>query len=222
MSNQVHYEVFVRKTPQAPWRLELATEDRKHALESAEEMMTEGRMAAVRVTKETLDPDTMEFNSVTLLTKGAAEEAKRKPVRDPNADPVCTGPQDLYNSPAREKIQRLLDDWLRRNRATPFELLHRPDLVEKLEATGMELQHAIQKIAVPESQYSGQPVHEIIRSYQRLTEQAIERVIKAGRGQLFPVLTTDTIGQVATRLAGHSDRLFIMGGAVAEIGRAHV
>jgi hypothetical protein len=215
MSGQVHYEVFVRRTPQAPWRLEMATEDRAHALASAEEMMTEGRAAAVRVTKETLDPDSMEFTSVTLLTKGAAEEAKRRPQRDPNADPVCTGPQDLYNSPAREKIQRLLDDWLRRNRATPFELLHRPDLVEKLEASGMELQHAIQKVAVPESQYSGQPVHEIIRAYQRLTEQAIERVIKAGRGQAFPPLDAGNIGAVAKKLAGHNDRLFLLGGSVS-------
>src|SRR4051812_48843094 len=116
MSSQVHYEVFARRTPQAPWRLEIATEDRKHALESAEDMMTENRAAAVRVTKETLDEDTMEFNSVTLLTKGAVDDGKRKPQRDANADPVCTGPQDLYNSPAREKIQRLLDDWLRRAR----------------------------------------------------------------------------------------------------------
>src|SRR3569833_660137 len=77
--------------------------------------------------------------------------------RDPSADPVCSGPQDLYNSPARETLQRLLDDWLRRNRATPFDLLHRPDLVEKLEASGMEVPHAIQKISVPESQISGPP-----------------------------------------------------------------
>ena len=30
-----------------------------------------------------------------------------------------------------------------------YELLHRPDLAEKLEASGVELQHAIQKVAVP-------------------------------------------------------------------------
>jgi hypothetical protein len=213
--SQVHYEVFVRKTPIAPWRLELATEDRVHALASAEEMMADSRAAAVRVTKETMDTESGEFQSVTLMTKGAAETERKKPVRDTSNDPICTGPPDLYNSPAREKIQRLLDDWLRRNRATPFELLHRPDLVEKLEAAGNELQHAIQKISIPESQISGQPVHEIIRAYQRLTEQAIERVIRAGRAQQFPEIDNDRIGPVARKLQGNPDRLFFMGGAVA-------
>ena len=157
--SQVHYEVFVRRTPQAPWRLEMASEDRADALASAEDLIKEQRVAAVRVTKETLDPDSMEFQSVTLMTRGVPDAEHKARVREPLADPVCTGPLDLYNAPAREKIQRLLDDWLRRNRATPFELLHRPDLVEKLEASGVELQHAIQKVAVPESQATGQPVH---------------------------------------------------------------
>ena len=213
--SQVHYEVFVRKTPQAPWRLELATEERADAIALAEELIGEQRASAVRVSKETLDPDTMEFQSVTLMSRGAADTERKKLVRESNADPVCAGPLDLYNAPAREKIQRLLDDWLRRNRATPFELLHRPDLVEKLEASGMELQHATQKIAVPESQITGQPVHDVIRAYQRLIEQAIERVIKAGRQKQFPDLGVDTIGPVARSLHGHPERQFLLGGGVA-------
>lgn len=213
--SQVHYEVFVRATPVAPWRLEIATEDRAHAISTAEEMLADKRAASVRVTKETLDPDTMEFNSLTLLTKGVPDNERPRKVRDPSADPVCAGPQDLYNSPARETLQRLLDDWLRRNRVTPFELLHRPDLVEKLEASGMEVQHAIQKISIPESQLTGQPVHDIIRSYQRLSGQAIERVIKAGRMQLFPKIELSSFASMAKGLSGNAERLFIMGGAVA-------
>jgi hypothetical protein len=216
MAGQVHYEVFVRKAPGAPWRLDTATEDRVQALALAEEIMDDKRAAAVRVTKETLDDETMEFRSITLLTKGAAEEDRPKVVRDVAAGPICSGPGDLYLSPARETIQRLLDDWLRRQKVTPFELLHRPDLAEKLEAAGMELQHAIQKLAVPESQHTGQPVHEIIRAYQRLTEQTIERLIKAGRSRLFPDLTKDTIAEVAGKLAGNPDRQFILGGGVAK------
>lgn len=212
---QVHYEVFVRKAPMAPWRLEIATEDRAQAMTLAEDIMDDKRAAAVRVTKETLDEETMEFRSVTLVTKGAADEPKMKPARDPNAGPTCNGPADLYLPPARETIQRVLDDWLRRQRATPFELLHRPDLVEKLEAAGMEVQHAIQKVSIPESQVTGQPVHEIIRSYQKLSEQAFERLIKAGRSRLFPEVTPQTIAAVAAKLAGNADRVFLMGGGVA-------
>ncbi|HEY3813348.1 MAG TPA: hypothetical protein VGL66_08985 [Caulobacteraceae bacterium] len=212
---QVHFEVFARKAPGAPWRLELATEDRQQALTVAEDIMEDKRAAGVRVTKETLDEETMEFRSSTILTKGSVDEPKMKPARDPNAGPACNGPADLYLPPARETIQRVLDDWLRRQRVTPFELLHRPDLVEKLEASGMEMQHAIQKVAVPESQNTGQPIHEIIRSYQRLSEQAFDRLIKAGRGQIFPEVNPQSIGMVAAKLAGNPERVFLMGGGVA-------
>jgi hypothetical protein len=37
MSGAVHYEVFFRKGAQAPWRLELATEDRAYAMTFAED-----------------------------------------------------------------------------------------------------------------------------------------------------------------------------------------
>jgi len=70
---QVHYELFVRRQPGSGWALELATEDRVRATETAEQALAEGRVAAVRVTKETLDPETREFMSVTILSKGAAE-----------------------------------------------------------------------------------------------------------------------------------------------------
>ena len=52
---QVHYELFVRHTPGAPWTLEMANESRSHVVETAESLMEDGRVAAVRVTKESLD-----------------------------------------------------------------------------------------------------------------------------------------------------------------------
>jgi ribosome-interacting GTPase 1 len=60
--------------------------------------------------------------------------------------------------------------------------------VEKLEASGIELQHAIQKIAIPEAQARGIGVHEIIRSFQTLAERAIERLMKDHRKGLLPDL----------------------------------
>lgn len=211
---QVHYEVFVRVSVMAPWRLELATEQRDVATTLAEEMLADKRAVSVRVTKETLDSETMEFNSVTLFTKGVPEPSRKTRERAASAEPPCMAPGDLYATHARETIGRVLEDWLRRNRATPFELLHRPDLIEKLEASGVELQHAIQKIAVPESQAIGQPVHEVMRAYQRLTEQAMERVVQAGRKNRFPDLAQQSVADVARRLVGDPDRGFILGGAI--------
>ncbi|MDP1912155.1 hypothetical protein [Brevundimonas sp.] len=214
MSGPVHYEIYARKTALAPWSLQMATEDRACAVQTAEDMLSDDRAAAVRVTKETLDPDTMEFNSVTVLTRGAPEVQKKRIVPDDRAGPRCSAPHDFYTPHARETISRVLEDWLARHGVTAFELLHRPDLAEKLEASGVELQHAIQKIAVPESQDVGQPVHDLMRHYQKLSDQAVGRVVAAGRRDLFPSLEDCSIADIAHRMAGKPDRAFIMGGVV--------
>ena len=56
MAGPVHYEIYIRKTPPDSWSLLQATENRKHAIETAEDLLADKRAAAVRVTKETLDP----------------------------------------------------------------------------------------------------------------------------------------------------------------------
>ena len=80
MAGPVHYEIYVRKTPPASWSLSMATEDRKTAIETAEDLLRDGQACAVRDTKETLDPDTMEFASVVVLTRGAPELKRKAPV----------------------------------------------------------------------------------------------------------------------------------------------
>lgn len=214
MAGPVHYELYIRKTAPSPWTLMLATEDRKVAIDTAEEILSDQRAVAVRVTKETLDPDTMMFSSSTVLTRGAPEPPKKRLVND-DERPNCNTPQDFYTPHARELVGRVLEDWLMRNGATAFELLHRPDLVEKLEASGVELQHAIQKISVPESQSTGQAVHELVRHYQKLSADAMERVIRAGSRKLFPSLANHSLADIAHRLGGAPDRAFIIGGVIA-------
>src|SRR5690606_391689 len=215
MAGPIHYEVYIRKSAPAAWSLLIASEDRKHAIETAEDQMRDRQAAAVRVTKETLDPETMEFASVIVFQAGAPEVKKKPRPKEP-AGPACAGPADLYAPHARALIARALEDWLARNDITAFELLHRPDLAERLEAAGVELQHAIQKVAVPESQATGQDVHGLVRHYQKLADQAVSRLVKAGRGGLFPDPTEQPVADIANRLAGSADRAFVMGGVVAE------
>lgn len=214
MAGPIHYEVYVRKSAPSAWTLLIATEDRKHAIETAEDQLNDRLAVASRVTKETLDPDTMEFSSLTILTLGAPEEKKKK-VADPTLRPACSGPAEFYSPHARALIGRVLEDWLKREGVTAFELLHRPDVAERLEASGVELQHAIQKVAVPESQATGQDVHGVVRHYQKLVEQGMARLRKAGRDGMFPALEGRSIADLAHRLAGSSDRAFSMGGVVA-------
>jgi hypothetical protein len=211
---QVHYELFVRHTPGAAWTLEMANESRVQVVEAAETMMEEGRVAAVRVSKESLDPDTREFQSISILSKGKVEGGKKKKVVE-NLEPLCVTPEDLYTVHARDRIGRLLDGWLARNHATAFELLHRPDLVERLDASGFELQHAVQKIAVPEAQARGISVHELIRSFQRLIERAVGRIMGDAKRARFPVIAQDTFAEVTARLMHEPERGYLLGAGVA-------
>jgi hypothetical protein len=212
--NQIHYELFVRRQPGSGWVLDLAGEDRARIVEQAEELLAAGVVAAVRVTKESLDPETREFRSVTILNKGAPERSKAKKVVE-QREPLCVSPQDLYTLHARERIGRLLDAWLTRNRATAFELLHRADLVEKLDASGVELQHAVQKVAVPEAQARGVVVHEIIRTFQSLIERTVSRLIKDQRRGVFPDFTKEGVAKSVERLWNEPERGYLLGAGVA-------
>ncbi|MBW8813646.1 MAG: hypothetical protein JF588_09490 [Caulobacterales bacterium] len=211
---RVHFEVYVRKTPGAPWTLDLATENRAAALKTAEDLMAEGRVAAVKVTKETFDEESREFASVVIAKLGAADVAvKSRPQAEPQ--PLCVTPQDLYTLHARERIGRLLEGWLERNSATPFELLHRPDLVEKLEASGVDLQHAVQKIAIPEAHARSMSVHELMRVFHALIERAVERLLKDFRKGTLPNVDKEGFANAAERLVSDPDRGYLLGAGVA-------
>lgn len=210
----IHYEIFVRKTVGGPWVLEMALEDRGRALEVVDELIATGKAAAAKLCKEVLDEETREFKSVVIVTKGDTSEPKKKKSKD-GSSALCVSPQDLYTVHARDLICRLLDGWLKREKATPFELLHRHDLIEKIDAAGMDLQHAIQKISIPEAQDRGIGVHEIIRHYQSLTDMAIARVMKDFRNNAFPNLKSESFAEAAERLMGNPERHYLLSGAVA-------
>lgn len=215
MAGPIHYEVYVRKTALSDWTLLIASENRRHALEAAREHIDAKQAVAVRVTKETLDPDTMAFQSVVILNLGLPEQ-KVKASSETETRPACSTPVELYAPHARMLVARVLEDWLKRQGVTAFELLHRPDLAEILEASGVELQHAVQKIAVPEAQASGQEVHAMIRHYQRLADATVARLLKARRDGRFPALDKASVADVARRLVDEPERVFAMGGVVSQ------
>ena len=209
----VHYELFTRRTPQSSWVLEMASEARDQVITAAEDMLKSGR-SAVRVTKERLDPENGEYSSVTVMEKGVSAPAKKLKLA-PTTDTVCTGPHDLYSALAREKISRLLEDWLKLQSVTAFELLHRPDLAERLEASGSELLHVVQKLAVPESHETGQDLHDLMRRWSGLIDKACTRLIQDGRKNSFPSLTPESCAALVDSLHDHPERAYIFGGALS-------
>ncbi len=214
MTQQVHYELFIRRQPASPWALDMAAESREQVVGTAEQLLAERKVAAVRVTKETFDPDIGEFKSSTILTKGEIVVGKPKKVIE-NREPLCVTPSDLYTSHARDRIGRLLEGWLQRQKATPFELLHRPDLAERLDASGTDLQHAIQKIAVPEAQARGLSVHELIRTFQALAQRTIDRILKDRRRGALPDFAKEGFAAAAERLVDDPERSYLLGAGVA-------
>ena len=209
----VHFEVFVRRYPDSSWALKMATDVRLTALDSANEMVDRGEVAAVRVMRETLDAATGEFHSLTILNRGVPEKPRKVKAPEPT-EPLCVSPQDLYTCHARERIGRLFETWLERHEATPFELLHRPDLVEQLEASGVEIAHAVQKIAVPEAHSRDVPVATMVKSFKSLGERAIERLMRDARKGL-PHVSPDTFAKTAGQLAKDPEGAYRLGCAVA-------
>jgi len=211
----VHFEVFVRRYPDSSWVLKAATDVRLTALDMAKELVEKGQVAGARVMRETMDAATGEFQSLTILTLGVPERPRKAKAREPT-EPLCVSPQDLYTCHARERIGRLFETWLARYGATPFELLHRPDLVEQLEASGVEIQHAIQKIAMPEAHARDVPLAAMTASFKSLAERAIERLMRDARKGL-PHVSPETFATVASHLAKDPDGAYRLGCAVASI-----
>ena len=214
---EIHYELHVRRKPGGEWTLDHAAPDRAAVIAAAEELYAGGRCPGVRVMKEVYDPDEGRFSSVRILEKGGADAARRAPVRrEPEAAPLCTGPADLYTAHARERIGRLMDAYLQRRRVTPWELLHRWDLAEELEASGGEVQGAVQRVAIPEAQARGASTHEMVRAFQKLADAALERLIRDGRRRRFPEVDAANFAVTAGRLCDVGEGAYLLGGGVAE------
>ena len=215
MPNQIHYEVFRRTGAKGGWNLQEVLPTRDAALKLAKDTMAEGNATGVKVMKETYNDDTGDYLSLKIFEEGhnsysvpvAAEDA-------PNAIP-CFKPEDLYSYHARSTIARLLVDFLARNKITVTELIHRADMLEKLEATGTTLQFAIQKVAVAQAANSTSGVQQIVKSLNDLTTKACNRVYKDQRAGKFPDPLPEQFKLLAAKLAGQGDAAYQFNGALA-------
>ena len=189
---QVHFELFVRRHRRAPWTLALATEDRGAAFEAADDLMASDHGAAVRLCKETRDAGTGDFRSLVLKESGATPEPRRprwtsrlRRPRVEQARAVCVQPQDLHGVPARQEIGQRLAGWLARNKVTPFELLHRADLAERLEACPGDLGAALSNAALEQAGSPGAAMDKIRRDLETLVRRTIERIVRGDPDTAF-------------------------------------
>ncbi len=215
MAQSIHYEVFSRQGAKGGWKMLDARNDRESALEFAQSLMAEEKATGVKVVKETYNEETGDFLTLKIFETGH-NQVKTAPAQEdvPHALP-CFKPEDLYSYHARATITRLIGDFLARNKITITELSHRADMLEKLEATGTLLQHAVQKVAVAQAASTTTPVAQIIKTLNELTTKAFNKVYRDARNKYFPVVAEGGFGALAGRLAGQGDGLYVLNGAIA-------
>jgi len=215
MGQSIHYELFKRVGAKGGWALHDVLSSRERAIDLAQEMMKAEKATGVKVVKETYNDDTGDYLSLKIFEDGH-NQVKIDPKQEdvPHAIP-CFKPHDLYSYHARATMTRLLTDFLSRNKVTITELIHRADLLEKLEATGTVYQHAIQKVAVAQAASTTTPVQQIVKSLNELTTKAAARVYRDQRRGLFPELQAEQFDKLARKLAGQGDAHYIFNGALA-------
>jgi len=216
MGTQIHFELFKRVGAKGAWALHEVLSSRERAIEMAQELMKAEKATGVKVVKETYNDDTGDYLSLKIFEEGH-NQVKIDPKQEdaPHAIP-CFKPDDLYSYHARATMTRLLTDFLSRNKVTITELIHRADLLEKLEATGTLYQHAIQKVAVAQAAATTTGVQQIVKSLNELATQAFNRVYRDQRKNLFPDLQAEQFNELARKLAGQADAHYIFNGALAQ------
>ena len=215
MGREIHYEIFRRIGARGAWTMHEVASSRDFAIAMAKELMASEKATGVKVVKETYNDETGDFLTLKIFEEGHNQMSVAAAQEDaPHALP-CFKPEDLYSYHARATMSRLLTDHLARNKITITELIHRADMLEKLEATGTLYQHAIQKIAVAQAASTSAGVQTIIKSLNELTTQAFHRVYRDQRKGLFPDPHPHQFAELAQKLAGQGDASYIFNGALA-------
>src|SRR5882757_199991 len=215
MGREIHYEVFRRVGAKGGWTMHEIVASRDVAITMAQTLMAEEKATGVKVVKETYNDDTGDFLTLKIFEEGH-NQVKLAPAQEdaPHALP-CFKPEDLYSYHARQTMSRLLIDYLSRNKITITELIHRADMLEKLEATGTLYQFAIQKVAVAQAATTITGVQQIIKSLNELTTQAFHRVYRDQRKGLFPNPEPSQFGELARTLGSQGDAAYVFNGALA-------
>lgn len=173
-SGDIHFEVFFKKHPKAEWVLVEALKERSDAIMLADKLVSKSARGSARVARETWDAANGTFSTVTIHEVGEERFSNPKE-KTGEAKLPCVTPEDLAGPAARETTRRVLAQWLERQEVCPLELIYRPDLIEQLDASETDLQHAIQKVAVARAQNSDASVHAYVRLLTELVEKAIEK-----------------------------------------------
>lgn len=213
MSAEVHYEVFIKRSRKASWALVSVCDDKAEAFKLAETVLKKTPGSSVRAFKEKFEPENGAYRTYTVLEIG--EKFAEEDRADRTEDLPCLSPADLCNAHARETIGRVLKDWLTRQVATPIELLHRVDLVEKLEASDTEYQHAVQKVAIATASSHDANVQHFMKQINDLLRRSIEALYASHRKESFPKIKSGDLAATAREIAKKQNKDFLLRASIA-------
>ncbi|WBQ12500.1 hypothetical protein L2D00_11660 [Hyphomonadaceae bacterium BL14] len=169
--SDIHFEVFVKKHRKASWSMVEALSSREAALKLAQKLKDSLPDGSVRVVREVWNAQEGAFRGGPIFEAGPERFANDKNA-EADASLPCVTPSDFFGAAARDTIRRVLSGWLERRQICPLELLSRPDLIEDLDGSETDLQHAVQKVAIARAQSTGAPVQAFMKQLNALIERA--------------------------------------------------
>lgn len=185
VGKDTHFEVFLKKHKKASWTLVDARHGRQDALDLARDLAKQNPKGSIRVQRETWVAADSAFRSIVVFESGP-ERFEDPADKTAEASLPCRSPDDLFGPAARETVRRVLSGWLERRQVTPLELLSRPDLIEELDGSDTDLQHAIQKVAVARAQHSDASVHAYVRLLSDLVEKGVSQARRDAKSAAKP------------------------------------
>jgi hypothetical protein len=212
MAHNVHFEIFKRQGS-GGWTLVEVRDRRDDALAYAHELEKAGA-TGVKVVKETYNEQSGDYLSLKIYEHGE-KKMKPKPAQEDVPTSPCFKVDDLYSYHARKTIALLIPDFLAHNCVTVTELGHRADLLEKLEATGTLLQHAVQRVAVAQAASGENQLAKIIRTLHELVTQLVHRVYRDDEKGRFVDCKPGQFRALAAKYAASSDGKYLLNGAIS-------
>lgn len=221
MSRETHFELFLRKNPKGEWRLAEAVNTREKALERARVLIAPHPKGGVQIKKEERDADGS-YRSVVVSSIGHCEEQanrRSKTTQLQNPTPSCVSAADLFTPAARKTYQEVMPQFFEKAKVLPGELVYRPDLLERLEASGVEITQAIQRVSIARAA-GGDELHAIARQLHELVSQGIDTVFAQKKNGVFLTCSQGLIPMLDAATQKASPKTGIQSAIVDHLKRA--
>jgi hypothetical protein len=209
LGQSVHYEIIGRRG--SSWTIIEVINDRKAAVQKAENLWSGRQYTGIKVSKESYDKVSHEFSSIEIYSRGT--QRKKSKYDQTGAISPCLTPDDLYSANGRRSIWDLLGNTLADWMITPTELLHSLDHYYKLYNAGTKLQNAVQRTAVSFEQEQGS-IQERMRKIQKVIDQALD-IMKANKSKI-PSLEMGRMKPIIEKLKDKPNKRFLLISSITE------